>query len=125
MAADCNQVGWFEIPVTDMQRAKSFYENILQITLQLRNVNAVEMAWFPMRADATGSAGSLVKGAGYVPSANGVLIYFTTPDIDAVLDRVAASGGKVISRKTGIGEYGSVGFFCDSEGNRIALHARA
>jgi predicted enzyme related to lactoylglutathione lyase len=37
---------------------------------------------------------------------------------------VAERGGKVLRAKTGIGEYGFVGHFEDSEGNRVALHSR-
>jgi hypothetical protein len=124
MAAEYNPVGWFEIPVIDMQRAKSFYEQVLQIELEFHMVNEVEMAWFPMRPGVTGSAGSLVRGSGCVPCENGVLIYFTSPDIESSLDRVDNYGGRVISHKTNIGEYGFVGFFGDTEGNRIGLHSR-
>jgi len=124
MATAYNPVGWFEIPVIDMVRAKAFYEAVLLVPLEMHEMENVSMAWFPMRESEYGAAGSLVRGSGYVPSSAGMLIYFTAPDIDAVLDRVTKNGGKVITAKRGIGEYGFVGFFTDSEGNRIGLHSR-
>jgi predicted enzyme related to lactoylglutathione lyase len=53
-----------------------------------------------------------------------MLIYFTSSDIESALERVTKNGGKVIAGKKSIGEYGFVGFFSDSEGNRIGLHSR-
>ncbi|MGB5370046.1 MAG: VOC family protein, partial [Flavobacteriaceae bacterium] len=32
---DHNMVGWFEIPVTDMQRAKKFYEKVFGIAISI------------------------------------------------------------------------------------------
>lgn len=33
MSADTNAINWFEIPVTDIDRAKTFYETILNIKM--------------------------------------------------------------------------------------------
>jgi uncharacterized protein len=123
MAAAYNPVGWFEIPVTDIVRAKAFYEAVLQLKLEMHEMEKVTMAWFPMVDGVYGAAGSLVQGSCYSPSQNGSLIYFTAPDIDASLDRVSKAGGKVLTVKTSIGEYGFVGYFEDTEGNRLGLHA--
>jgi predicted enzyme related to lactoylglutathione lyase len=122
MGAVYNPVGWFEIAVTDMARARAFYEAVLQLSLEVHEMDNVTMAWFPM---ADKEYGSLVQGSGNKPSKHGSLLYFTAPDIDASLDRVTKAGGKVLSLKTSIGEYGFVGFFEDTEGNRIGLHSRS
>ena len=42
-----NMVGWFEIPVRDMDRAKKFYEEVFQISIQVQNFNELLMGWFP------------------------------------------------------------------------------
>jgi hypothetical protein len=123
MAAAYNPVGWFEIPVTDISRARVFYEAVLQLTLEVHEMEKVTMAWFPMVDGEYGAAGSLVQGSCYGPSETGSLIYFTTPDIVASLERVTKAGGKVLTEKTSIGEYGFVGYFNDTEGNRIGLHS--
>ena len=124
MAAEFNPVGWFEIPVTDMTRAKAFYEHVLGLRLELHDLGPLQMAWFPMRNGEYGSSGSLVKNEAYAPAHAGTLVYFTCPDIDTALQRVAEQGGKVLRPRTSIGEYGFVGHFEDSEGNRVAVHSR-
>jgi hypothetical protein len=121
---ECNPVGWFEIPVTDMTRAKSFYEAVFKLPIEEKEMEeGMVMGWFPMSETGSGASGSLVKGTGYIPSLAGTLIYFSASDIDSTLDRVRNSGGNVISEKTSIGEYGFIACFEDSEGNRIGLHA--
>jgi uncharacterized protein len=119
-----NPMGWFEIPVSDFSRAKGFYEHVLGIRLEEHRVGPLRMAWFPMVEDAYGSAGALVEGEGYVPATAGVIIYFTAPDIPGALVRAEEKGGKTLLGRTGIGEYGFIGIFQDSEGNRVGLHSR-
>ena len=122
-----NMVGWFEIPVTDMERAKAFYEAVFEIDIQVHQLGGVEMGWFPMADDKRGAPGSLVKQSDfYHPSATaGVVIYFSCEDVAASLARVTRAGGTVLEPKKQIGEgYGFMGLFLDPEGNRIALHSR-
>jgi predicted enzyme related to lactoylglutathione lyase len=124
MTAEFNPVGWFEIPVTDMARAKAFYEHVFATRLELHDLGPLQMAWFPMHPAAKGASGSLVRYESYTPSHHGALIYFTVTDIDAALMRVTSKGGKVLQPKKSIGEHGFVGHFEDSEGNRVAVHSR-
>lgn len=123
-----NVVGWFEIPVNDMERAITFYEKVLDLKLQRNRMGPLDMAWFPWLEDAPGSPGTLAKHAdNYIPSVDGVLIYLTahSGDLDNELARVEPNGGRVIQPKTKISdEYGNMALFIDSEGNRIALHSR-
>ncbi|MGQ0644119.1 MAG: VOC family protein [Elusimicrobiota bacterium] len=125
MAEKTNPVGWFEIPVKDMARARAFYEHVLGLALEEHDLGPLKMAWFPMSESAVGSAGALVLGETYEPSARGTLVYFTAPDIPAALRRAAEKGGKVLVEKKSIGAYGFVGVLEDCEGNRVALHSRA
>ena len=75
MATKWNPVGWFEIPVSDMDRARTFYEHVFDVKLEEHRMGEGLMAWFPMKQGETGAAGSLVKGKGYQPSPEGVLVY--------------------------------------------------
>jgi uncharacterized protein len=118
-----NSVNWVEIPVIDMARAKSFYEAVFGLQISLNQMGPLEMGFIPMDSNAYGAAGSLVKGEGYVPSYTGVLVYFSVPDIEAVMELIKQNGGKVLLTKTSIGEYGFVANFEDSEGNKVALHS--
>lgn len=123
MQPQSNPVTWFEIPVSDMARAKQFYERVFGTALSLHDLGALQMAWFPMAQGAAGAAGTLVKAETYVPSHAGTMVYFSVPDIDSTLARVVENGGKTIRAKMSIGQYGYVGHFEDCEGNRVALHS--
>lgn len=123
MAIEHNPVGWFEIPVTDLERAKEFYEYVFGFEMEIHEMGPVQMAWFPMIEGSIGAAGALVKGETYEPSRGGALIYITAPDIEATLARAAEKGGKVLTPRTSIGDHGFIGHFEDCEGNRIGLHS--
>ncbi|MEM8485943.1 MAG: VOC family protein [Bacteroidota bacterium] len=120
-----NPINWFEIPVTDMPRAISFYEAVLEFDLKLNELPGMQMAWFPNDPKASGATGCLMLApTHYTPSHEGTLVYFSVKDIDAVLTRVPLHGGKVLQGKMALGgEHGFVAHFEDSEGNRVALHA--
>jgi predicted enzyme related to lactoylglutathione lyase len=123
-----NVVGWFEIPVIDMERAVLFYEKVLDVKLDRNQMGPLDMAWFPYDAEGYGSGGSLVYFPdGYKPSADGVFVYLTahSGDLANELSRVVESGGKVLQEKTQISEdHGFMAVLLDTEGNRIALYSR-
>ena len=120
------KVNWFEIPVTDMDRAIAFYEKVFDIKINPMNFGDVAMGWFPPSEEAGAATGSLIKHKTYTPQDNGVLLYFNSNDIHTELNRVVAAGGTVYTEKTMISEeHGYMGVFIDSEGNRIALHSRS
>ncbi|MFY0652870.1 MAG: VOC family protein [Cyclobacteriaceae bacterium] len=120
-----NPVNWFEIPVTDMDRAKKFYETILEIEIGINEMDNLLMGWFPFDHTAPGATGTLIKAETYVPSYDGTMVYFSVPEINDVLARVEPAGGKIINPKFNLGEHGFCGHFEDSEGNRVALHQAA
>jgi len=124
MYSDINPVGWFEIPVSDMQRAKAFYEKVFELELSLNQMGPAEMAWFPMHHEKNGAPGTLIKAEGYAPSNTGTVVYFQQVDIGAACGRIEEAGGKVLQPKMSIGEHGFVAHFEDTEGNRLALHSR-
>lgn len=121
-----NMVGWFEIPVVNMDRAKAFYDAVFSIEVQVQDFEGTLMGWFPFAEDKPGASGSLVYNEAYKSSeTHGVLVYFASEEIVRELSRVEAEGGKVIQQKTQISpEVGFMAIFVDSEGNRIALHSR-
>ncbi len=123
MPKPANAVIWFEIPVTDLDRAISFYESFLGIKLTKNEMGLLKMAFFPWTDDANGAAGSLVKAEGYTPSHAGTLVYFSVDNINDMLGKINAKGGKTLMPKMSIGEYGYIAHFEDSEGNRVALHS--
>jgi uncharacterized protein len=117
-------INWFEIPVTDMNRAVRFYESVLDIKFTLQDMGGMKMAIFPYPENGTG--GALCQHPEYKPAASGgVVIYLNGgDDLDVPLGRVVAAGGQVVMPKTLITpEIGYMGFFKDSEGNVIAFHS--
>ena len=98
-----NVVGWFEIPVSNMNRAAKFYESVFGFNLQREKLGSLDMTWFPMIQSGIGAAGALVHAPGfYKPSENGTLVYFTahSGDLNDELSRVKTAGGKVLQEKT-------------------------
>jgi predicted enzyme related to lactoylglutathione lyase len=123
-----NVVGWFEIPVINMERAIQFYEKVFDFKLTRHQIGPLDMAWFPWVETGLGTSGSLVKKDDFHrPSMDGVLVYFTahSGDLSLELARVESAGGKVLLSKTLIADdIGYMAVFIDSEGNRVAIHSR-
>lgn len=118
-----NPVVYFEIPVTDIDRASAFYEKVFGYKLERTSIDGNEMAMFPTDDAGAGISGALAKGDSYVPGKQGSRIYFKTLNIDDNLQKAVNAGGKVNYPKTSIGDLGWVAEFVDSEGNIIALHS--
>lgn len=117
-------VGWFEIPVTDMGRARAFYAAVFQVELSDLGMEGMEMVAFPWIENGPQSAGALVKSENMKPSMDGVKIYFTAENLEESLARVEEAGGKTLMPRTSIGEHGWIAMFEDTEGNAINLHSR-
>ena len=125
MTGSENALNWFEISVSDIKRAKTFYETIFGIEMPTQEMMGMQMAFFPSE-DMNGKvSGSLVQGDMHKPSVDGAKIYLNgNPDLNIALSKVESAGGKVIMPKTHIGEdIGNMAFFIDSEGNTVALHS--
>lgn len=122
-----NAISWFEIGTDNLDRATNFYEAIFNVKLSPLDLPNIKMRMFPLDNMMTGVGGAVVNSGGFhKPSAtDGPLIYLNAnPDVQVVLDRVEAAGGKVMVPKTEISpEYGYMAVIIDTEGNRIGLHS--
>ena len=122
-----NAISWFEIGTTDLDRATKFYETIFGVSLFAMDMPNIKMRMFPIDNMQTGIGGALVDSGGFhKPSAtDGPLIYLNgNPDVQNILDKVEAAGGKIMVPKTEISpEYGYMAVILDTEGNRIGLHS--
>ncbi|MGZ3946362.1 MAG: VOC family protein [Mucilaginibacter sp.] len=126
MDSSANILNWFEVSVSDIARAKKFYEAIFSVQLEEMDMMGMKMATFPYDPMSGKLSGALVQSDMHKPSADGVKIYFNgNPDLDVALSKVEAAGGKVAMPKTKIGDdIGFMAFFIDTEGNAVALHSQ-
>ncbi|MBD3287613.1 VOC family protein [candidate division KSB1 bacterium] len=118
-----NPVIWFEVPVTNIDRAKKFYRDVFGYEYQMLEMGPLQIAVIEGDMNAHGATGGLIKGEDYVPSKTGTYIYFSCDDVNIELEKIEKAGGKVLVPKTSIGESGFIAHFIDSEGNRVGLHS--
>ena len=118
-------INWFQIPVTDINRAVKFYGDVFKASFHRIDAMGEQHAFFALDTMETlRTGGELVQTTRNKPSQEGAIIYLNAPDgVDAVLSRVASGGGKVLLAKTSIGENGWIGIILDTEGNRIGVHS--
>lgn len=120
---EANAITWFEIPTTDIDRARSFYENILGAKLIPYPGNEPCFI-FPTKE--SGVAGCIVQRPQQKPVADGTLIYLNADgQLNAAVDRAQSSGSKVLVPRTEIpGGFGFFACITDPEGNHVGLHSR-
>jgi predicted enzyme related to lactoylglutathione lyase len=119
-----NPVGWFDIYVSDLERAKSFYEAVFNIKLVDLPIEWGKQSIFPSDEKGPNISGALVEKEGMIASANNTVVYFVSEDCTTEEARVEEAGGRVVKMKMSIGEFGFVSVLMDTEGNTIGLHSR-
>ena len=122
-------IHWFEIPVADFDRAKDFYETVLDIQLYVNDQRETMGSMLGVFPHSDGVGGCLVHNPqyGYTPAAVGTLVYLKVAgDLNAALARVDAAGGQVLLPKTPLGDDaggGFVGWLQDTEGNKVGVYS--
>ena len=127
MDKNTNSLNWFEIPATDISRAQKFYETVFAVTMEpMPEMMGMKMIGFPAEMGSGKANGAIAQSGQHKPSADGVVIYLNAnPQIQPVVDRVEAAGGKVVMPTIEISpEIGKMAFIIDSEGNKIGIHAQ-
>ena len=124
-----NPVGWFEIYVAEMDRAKAFYAEVVGAGFSAAPIAGegpdagMEMLFFEADDNAAGAPGALVWHPMRPPELHGTLVYFSVDDCAAAAARATARGSQVYVGKQSIGEMGYIAIVGDSEGNSIGLHS--
>jgi predicted enzyme related to lactoylglutathione lyase len=116
-------IHWFEIPVSDIDRAQHFYETLFAQSMRREQMGPQTLAVFPYDG---GIGGALLKSAtAPKPSLDGNLVYLNaSPSLDAVLARAGELGAKVLLPKLELPrDIGFIAQIVDSEGNRVGLHS--
>jgi predicted enzyme related to lactoylglutathione lyase len=117
-----NALNWFEIPVSDMDRAAACYDTLLDAKLRRENFGGKPYAIFPY--EAPGSSGALVQDPKRPPSTGGAMLYLNADgELDAVLARASVAGASVVLPKTPIGPDGFIAVLLDSEGNHVGFNS--
>ena len=117
-----NTIVWADIPVADMDRARQFYGAVLQSEIPLMDGANGDVALLPMEP---GDAGAdLVKSENAKPGVAGATVYLNSNgDPEGMIERAVAAGGQLAMPVTDMGEMvGFIGYFIDSEGNRVGVH---
>ncbi|MDM7861887.1 VOC family protein [Alteromonas sp. ASW11-36] len=118
-----NPVGWFEIYVQDIERAKSFYEQVLCVQLTALPIEGIAMLAFPSDDEGAGASGALVHAPSIPSGGNSTVVYFSCEDCAVEEGRVEAAGGTVSRSKMSIGDYGFCSMVLDPDGNLFGLHS--
>lgn len=123
MSASSHALNWFEIPVSNFARAKTFYESVLGHAIEPMEMGPTMMGF--LSSDQSAVGGAIVQGEGCTPSASGTIVYLNGgDDLAPMLARVASAGGSVVIPKTDIGSgFGFFAHFMDTEGNKVGLHS--
>ncbi len=121
---EANAITWFEIPVSDIDRARGFYENVLDSKL-IPYPGAEPCFIFPTQQN--GVAGCIVQRPEMKPAAQGTMIFLSADgQLNSAVDRAKSAGSKVLVPRTEVpGGFGFFACITDSEGNHVGLHSRA
>ena len=126
-----NTIVWADIPVTDLERAMKFYGAVLQTKFQqVEGMEGIGLEAPPEQSPSPDEPQSfpvsfdLAVGENQKPSTDGCTIYLNSNgDPEGMIERAVAAGGKMLMPVADMGQMvGSIGFFLDSEGNRIGVH---
>ena len=119
-----NLISIVEIPTIEFPRAVTFYQKILNTSIEEVNMDGVLMGLFPNDGETVSVA--LINSSHYKTSMDGAVVYLNAgDDLQIVLDKIKANGGKIIVPKTDIGSgIGYYAMFNDTEGNKLGLHSK-
>lgn len=116
-----NAIVWCDIPVKDLDRAITFYSEVLGKAVSKETFGDASFGLLPLEGESVG--GCLITGP--KPSTDGPMIYLNCNQrLDAAITAATKNGGKVLEPKHQIGPHGFRAIILDSEGNRIALHSK-
>lgn len=116
-------VVWFEIWVSDLERAKSFYAGMFGWEYEPLAEYDAEAYWQILAGDVAAVNGALVCSPGReTPQGRASLLYLHVSDLEDSLDRVRELGGGLVQGRTKISDSGgSFAIVTDPEGNELGL----
>ncbi|UTT62736.1 VOC family protein [Microcella humidisoli] len=109
-----------EIPARRLEQARDFYATVFAIELELTEVDGQRMVFFP-NDDPAAAAIAITEGDDYRPSGEGIRLYITVDDVEAVLARAVAAGGEIAAEVDVVEGWGAYASFRDLEGTVIGI----
>ena len=106
-----------EISAKDLAAASTFYSELFGWQIEVDTD-----ADYYMFAAEGGPGGGFVHTDGVQYKAGDIIPYLETDDIDGLLKKIEAMGGKALTKKTEIPGMGWYAFFADPTGNRLGLY---
>lgn len=119
-----NPVCWFDIHVSNLDRAKKFYEKVLDLKLTDLPAEWGKQSTFPFEEDSPNCTGALVEQKDFEANPSNTIVYFASSDCITEEERVKDAGGNIIKAKMPIGEFGFISLLSDPDGNTIGLYSR-
>ena len=118
-----NKVAFFEIPASNFVQAKAFYEKVFDWKVELWGDEGAMALTTPVDKDQQPTEPGGINGGFYKRKSNHDQPSFgvETDDIDRTLAAIEKAGGKVMTPKHSIGEWGFMADFADPEGNVMGL----
>ncbi|MEM1399234.1 MAG: VOC family protein [Pseudomonadota bacterium] len=117
-----NTCVWFEIPSTDLDRSKSFYETVLDMKLTRDDNGPNPMVAFTSMEDA-GVSGHIYPGEPSAEGAGNTIHLGVSGKLEEAMARVPTAGGKVVSDIIPI-PVGRFVYCADPDGNSIGLFGK-
>ncbi|MGE0396078.1 MAG: VOC family protein [Kofleriaceae bacterium] len=117
-------VNWFEIAVSDLEKAARLYEATFDTKLERTLFANVPHAIFK---SGERSLGALILADANRPAKGGhsTVLYLQVPNVKAALGRATEAGAKVVQGETSIGPQGTYALVADHDGNVIGIHTPA
>ncbi len=119
-----NSVVWFEIPVSNLKKGKTFYSAVTGYPMKDEEMGPNKMVFFGYSGSENADASNAVSGHLYegkpAPKGSGNTIHLAVENVDEALKRVAPAGGEVVSDVISI-PAGRFAYCLDPDGNSIGL----
>lgn len=119
-----DRIHWFEIPVTDLDRAAALYGKMLGVEMKREVLFGIPHAIISAEGDAV--TGTLISDPRRAPRQGvGTVVYLHAGGgVAQALARAVEAGAKVVQPTTDIAPFGTMALVEDFDGNVIGLHAR-
>lgn len=118
-----NTFSWVDLPVSDLDRAISFYNAILQQEIMKVSEHGMEFGLLPHTENNV--SGCLCVMPDRKPSQDGPLVYLNVEGhLQKATDAAAKNGGKILTHAEKIGPYGYRSIVLDTEGNAVGLYSK-